>query len=444
MTLVHATCIAFASAGQAPRAVLLRGPSGSGKSDLALRLIDRGWQLVADDQTLLSSDGERLIARAPETLAGHMEVRGVGLVAVSALDEAQVALVVDLVAGDQVERLPEPETCTLEGVELTSMRLNALEPSAPTKLEMAVGRDAASASANGGTERASGLGRQPEPGGRRIVLVSGLSGAGRTTAMDSLEDVGYEAIDNPPLELIGDILRKPGPQPVAIGVDIRTRAFAADPILRLLVELRNDPALAAYLLFIDCEDDVLVRRYSETRRRHPLAQERPLRDGIAAERRLIEPLRALADLVVDTTTLSPGDCRQIVAGHFGSEEAAGMTLFVTSFAFRNGLPRVADLVFDVRFLDNPHYEQHLRPLTGQDPRVAEYVTSDPHFTSFFNSLTEILRPLLPRYEKEGKSYLTIAVGCTGGRHRSVAVAERLADWLRREGREVTLAHRDLA
>lgn len=279
---------------------------------------------------------------------------------------------------------------------------------------------------------------------RQIVLVTGVSGAGRSTALDVLEDLGFEAIDNPPLEFLTAIVGTPGVRPIALGVDIRTRDFAAEPFLEQLDRLHANPALAPRLLFVDCEEEVLSRRYTETRRRHPLAQGRPLKDGITAERRLVSPLRDRADLVVDTTGMSPGDFRQFLTGHLGAGQIAGMAIVVTSFAYRHGLPRAADLVFDMRFLRNPYYHPALRDLTGRDPDVADFVSADPDFQPFFDRITATLRPLLPRYEKEGKSYLTVALGCTGGRHRSVMAAERLAGWLRDEGCRITLVHRDLA
>ena len=278
---------------------------------------------------------------------------------------------------------------------------------------------------------------------RQIVLVTGISGAGRSTALDILEDLGYEAIDNPPLEFLTAIAGAPGSWPIALGVDIRTRDFAAEPFLEQLDQLHGDPSFAPHLLFVDCEEEVLCRRYTETRRRHPLAQGRPLRDGITAERRLVSPLRDRADLVVDTTGMSPGDFRRFLGAHIAAGQSAGMAIVVTSFAYRHGLPRAADVVLDMRFLDNPHYDSALRDLTGRDPEVAAFVSADPDFQPFFKQITAALGPLLPRYEREGKSYLTIALGCTGGRHRSVFVAERLALWLQDQGYRVTLMHRDL-
>ncbi|MBF0306177.1 MAG: RNase adapter RapZ [Alphaproteobacteria bacterium] len=279
----------------------------------------------------------------------------------------------------------------------------------------------------------------------RLVIVTGMSGAGRTLALKALEDLGYEAVDNLPLSLLSSLVR-PGDgmsRPLAVGVDVRTRDFGAAPVLDTLDRLVAESDLDVRLLFVDCDDEVLGRRYTENRRRHPLAADRPLIDGIRHERALLAPLLARADVVLDTTALPPGELKRQVEGHFALDAGQGLTVFVTSFGYRRGVPREADLVFDVRFLNNPHYDPLLRPLTGRDRAVAEHVAADPDFAHFFGGLTSLLSPLLPRYAAEGKSYLTIAVGCTGGRHRSVAVAERLAAWLRDSGRRVDVRHRDL-
>lgn len=287
--------------------------------------------------------------------------------------------------------------------------------------------------------------RQHEAAAGRVVIVTGLSGAGRTLALKNLEDLGYEAVDNLPVSLLPNLVR---PQegvarPLAIGIDIRTRDFGPEPVQAMLRRLLEDNGLDVRLLFVDCDDEVLRRRFSETRRRHPLALDRPLEDGIRHERALLRPLRALADLMLDTTAMNPADLRRVLAGHFGLESKAPLTVFVTSFSYRRGLPREADLVFDVRFLANPHYDPALRPLTGRDGAVAAFVEGDRDFGAFFESLTGLLERLLPRFTAEGKSYLTLAVGCTGGRHRSVAVAERLAAWVRSKGLQVDLRHREL-
>jgi RNase adaptor protein for sRNA GlmZ degradation len=436
--------------------VLLRGPPGAGKSDLALRLIDRGARLVADDQCELrcqdGAAGARLVARAPASIAGVLEVRGLGIMEVPSLAEAPVALVVDLVDPEKVERLPEDATEEILGLELPRVALNAFEAAAPAKLHLALRQGAMMRAAESAAEHPSAVapdtGQAPPGAGapsgapRRVVVVTGLSGAGRSTALKMLEDLGYEAIDNPPLDLLSSIAGEGGP--MALGIDIRTRSFAAEPVLGHLDRLGAESGLAVTLLFLDCDDEVIERRYTETRRRHPLAQDRRVADGIAAERRLIAPLRARADLMLDTSNLNPTDLRRVLGGHLGLDRAPGMAIFVTSFAYRAGLPREADLVFDVRFLANPHYQADLRELDGRDPGVAAYVEGDPAYPAFFDRLTGMLEPLLPRYEREGKSYLTVAIGCTGGRHRSVVVAERLAAWLSGLDRRVNLSHRELA
>ena len=284
----------------------------------------------------------------------------------------------------------------------------------------------------------------PETERARVVIVSGMSGAGRTTALRALEDLGYEAVDNPPVALLGGLLHSDGPprRPTAIGVDVRTRDFLAPATLALLDRITAETGLAATLVFLDCDDEVLGRRFTETRRRHPLATDRPVLDGVRQERQLIAPLRDRADLVVDTTALSPAELKCLLFGSFGLGQASGLAISVLSFSYRRGLPREADLVVDVRFLDNPHYDLALRPLSGRDSAVAARIEADPDFTAFFDGFTRWLAPLLPRYRKEGKSYLTIAIGCTGGRHRSVYVAERLGEWLSHQDQRVGVRHRD--
>ncbi len=281
---------------------------------------------------------------------------------------------------------------------------------------------------------------------RRVALITGLSGAGRATALKALEDMGFEAVDNLPLSLLPDLLRsdsRAGLRPLALGLDVRTRDFSSDAFLAELDQLRRRADLQAELVFLDCDGTTLLRRYTETRRRHPLATDRPIQDGIAEERRILAPVRGAADQVIDTSQLGPHDLKRLLGAHFASEGGPGLRVVVLSFSYRNGLPREADLVFDARFLANPHYVPELKPLTGRDRAVQEYVEADPDYFPFLNGIKSLLGPLLPRYEKEGKSYLTVAVGCTGGRHRSVFLAERLAQFLATLGRNVTLAHRDL-
>jgi len=206
--------------------------------------------------------------------------------------------------------------------------------------------------------------------------------------------------------------------------------------------LRQRDDIAVRLLCLDCDTETLQRRYTESRRPHPLAPDRPIKDAIGEERKQIGWVRDSADVVIDTSGFSPHEFKQLLAGHFALGGHRGMRLSVMSFSYRRGLPREADLVFDVRFLRNPHYVPELKPLTGRDPRVAEFVAADSGYRPFIDSLQALIAPLLPRFDVEGKAYLTIAVGCTGGRHRSVAVAEELAGWLRGTGRSVTLLHRD--
>jgi len=279
---------------------------------------------------------------------------------------------------------------------------------------------------------------------RRLLLVTGMSGAGRSTALKALEDCGYEAVDNLPLSLLLGLVEAPSAfaRPLAVGVDIRTRDFGADSFADLLQRLGRLPDISATLLFLDSDDEVLLRRYTETRRRHPLSADRGVADGIRHERRLLGPLRERADVVLDTSRFAPAEFRRFLQGRFGLEARPSLSVFVVSFAYRNGLPRESDLVFDVRFLRNPHYVPALRDHTGREPAVADYIAADDNYGPFFESLTTMLARLLPRYADEGKFYLTIAVGCTGGRHRSVFIAERLAAWLVEHGYCVNLGHRD--
>jgi UPF0042 nucleotide-binding protein len=280
---------------------------------------------------------------------------------------------------------------------------------------------------------------------RRFVLVTGMSGGGLATATKALEDLGYEALDNLPLFLF-DLLLREGEsrdRPLAIGIDSRTRDFTAERLLSLVTKLRGAPDVSVHLVFIDADDETLLRRFTETRRRHPLALDRPVIDGIHNERVLLAPLKQAADFAIDTSDLSVHDLKRIIAGNFSLDKTPELGVFVTSFSYREGLPRDADLVFDVRFLRNPHWDTELRGFTGKDQRVAAYIEVDPELGPFLERLTGFLAPLLPRYQMEGKSYLTIAVGCTGGKHRSVYVAERLAGWLREQGVKVGLSHRAL-
>ncbi|MDE0409665.1 MAG: RNase adapter RapZ [Alphaproteobacteria bacterium] len=276
---------------------------------------------------------------------------------------------------------------------------------------------------------------------RRLVLVTGMSGAGRSVALKELEDLGFEAIDNIPLAMLDGMDADPSGRPLAVGIDTRARDFAVEGVLE-----RMTGAAARFDIvpvFLHADEETLTRRYRETRRRHPMAPEDSPVAGIERERRLLEPLRRAADIVIDTSLLNVHDLRRLLRAHFTSDPQEGMSIFVTSFSFRLGLPREADLVFDMRFLSNPHYIEELRPLTGRDEEVGAHIAKDPDFASFLEGVGTLLRTLLPRYAKEGRAYLTIAVGCTGGRHRSVFTAEELARLLRDRGWRATLTHRDL-
>ena len=282
-----------------------------------------------------------------------------------------------------------------------------------------------------------------------VVLITGLSGAGRTLALKSLEDFGYEAIDNLPLSLLvllleplADADRQHERKNIAVAVDFRTRDFSAESFDGVVARLSARDDVTVKVVFLDCDSERLAQRFTETRRRHPLADDRPVAVGIEQERELLRPIAERADLVIDTSLLSGADLRRLMEGHFRIDAEAGMTVSVLSFGFRRGLPREADLVFDVRFLANPHYVDRLRPRTGRDPEVGAYVAADEQFAPFMQRLSDMLNWLLPLYMREGKSYLTVAIGCTGGQHRSVFVAERLGECLQAEGHDVLVRHRD--
>ena len=286
---------------------------------------------------------------------------------------------------------------------------------------------------------------------RRVVLVTGLSGAGRSSILRVLEDLGYEAVDNPPLTLTEELVSR-GERRVAIGLDARSRGFDAAAVLSTLERLRLNQALRPELVFAYADEDALLRRFTETRRRHPLAPGSRVVDGIAAEMLLTAPLRDAADLMIDTSDTPLPALRRLVESHFASDYL-GVTVSLMSFGYPHGLPREADLVFDARFLRNPHYDPHLRPRTGMDADVAAYVEADPDFGAFYGQIHAMLRLLLPRFAQEGKKYVTIAIGCTGGRHRSVRIVEKLAADMRdlcggsggldSRAWQVTVAHREL-
>lgn len=285
-----------------------------------------------------------------------------------------------------------------------------------------------------------------------VVLVSGLSGAGKASILRAFEDLGFEAIDNPPLTFVEDLVAhvelSKGSDPgrrIAVGIDARSRGFNAADVLATVDRLRLNPALSTELIYAWAEVPVLLRRFTETRRRHPLSPLGRVADGIAAEQDMTRPLHEAADLVIDTSELPLAALRQIIERRYGGfDDGGSLAISLVSFAFPMGLPREADLVLDARFLRNPHYDPLLKPLTGQNPDVGAYVAADPDFGEFFGRMTGLLDLLLPRFKQEGKKYATIAVGCTGGRHRSVYIIEKLAATLIHTGWRVTITHRELA
>ena len=278
-----------------------------------------------------------------------------------------------------------------------------------------------------------------------VIIVTGMSGAGRSSALKALEDLGYEAVDNLPRALLPNILNgsSGAARPLALGVDVRTRDFDPTPFVEELNALKQINEFRLRILFLDCASDVLLRRFSETRRRHPVAPDRRVVDGIMLERRMLKPLCEQADLVIDTTEMATADLKRQLTIVFALSGPPGLAISVISFSYRHGVPPEADLVFDVRFLRNPYYEKPLSNKTGLDKQVGDYIKDDHDFPVYFQNLTTLLVPLLPRFVEEGKSYLTIAIGCTGGKHRSVYVAERLGAWLGEQGEHANIGHRDI-
>ena len=279
---------------------------------------------------------------------------------------------------------------------------------------------------------------------QRLVLVTGPSGAGRSTAVNALEDIGFEAIDNIPLTLVPNLL---GPsavgRPLALGIDVRNRDFSTAGLIDLIDTLSTDPTIRLDVLYLDCDSNVLQRRYSETRRRHPLAPAETPGHGIIREKELLIPIKARANVLIETSELSPHQLRAEVEKWLGTSAAQKLAVSVQSFSYKRGTPRAVDIVMDCRFLQNPYWEESLRDLDGRSDAVADYVASDKRFEAFFANVLQQMNLLLPAFAEEGKSHLSIAFGCTGGRHRSVAVAEKLANALAALNWQVSKRHREL-
>jgi len=280
---------------------------------------------------------------------------------------------------------------------------------------------------------------------RRLLLLTGMLGAGKTTALRELEDLGWEAIDNLPIRLLDRVVEgDDAADALVFGFDSRTRGFVPARVIARAAALAGRPDIQLTALFLDCQSPELVRRYNETRRRHHLAEGLPVTAAITAERELLAPLREWADMLIDTTALSTNDLQSRIRELFSATAPCTMAVTLTSFGFARGMPPVADLMFDMRFLDNPHWQPGLRDQTGLDAAVGAHIERDPGFAPNLARIIELLADLLPRYAARGKSHLSIAIGCTGGKHRSVYSAERIAEGLRAAGFSPTVLHRNLA
>lgn len=279
---------------------------------------------------------------------------------------------------------------------------------------------------------------------QRVVLVTGPSGAGRSTAINVLEDLGFEAIDNLPLSLVPRLLDGPSrPGPLALGLDVRNRDFSATNVIELIDRLTRDPHYAPEVLYLDCAPDTLLRRYNETRRRHPLAPDGSPLMGVTSEIDLLAPIKGRADVLVDTTELSPHDLKAELARWFDTRPDRRLSVSVHSFSYKRGVPRGLDLMFDCRFLANPHWEAGLRELNGTQAEVQDFVCADLRYEEFFSRIRDLILFLLPAHIEEGKTHLAIGFGCTGGQHRSVTLVEKMAVALADAAWPVSIRHREL-
>lgn len=278
-----------------------------------------------------------------------------------------------------------------------------------------------------------------------LIFVTGLAGAGMSSALKILEDIGFEVFDNFPLGLFEPLLKQEESRlrPIAIGIDSRTRNFDPDLLLQTIIGLKEGHEWNVKTIFMTADDAVLLKRFTETRRTHPMARDRSIGDGIAAEKSLLYPLKHQSGYVIDTSDLSIHDLRRVIEGYTAGLLKGRLNLSVMSFAYRHGLPREADLVLDVRFLRNPNWVPELKEKTGREKDVQQYIAGDDSFVPFLEQTKNLLGLLIPRYDEEGKNYLTIAFGCTGGKHRSVFMAEEIRKWLQEENYPAAIHHREL-
>ncbi|GGG66722.1 hypothetical protein GCM10011415_11980 [Salipiger pallidus] len=424
---LHATAVALHGRG-----LLIQGASGSGKSSLALDLMAMGARLVADDRVIVTERDGALWLSCPSPLRGLIEARGLGLLRADPIETVALHTIVDL-DHPETERMPHCREIMLQG-----HRIPLLQRPSHTSFPAALIQYL-----KGGRGDPSHMNDQ-RTGSQRVVLVTGPSGAGRSTAINALEDIGFEAIDNIPLSLIPRLIEGGAlDRPVALGIDIRNRDFSVSGLLDLHRGLGAQPQLEVQLLYVDCSPDVLARRYSETRRRHPMAPDESYTQGIARELELLGDARSSADLLIDTSELSPHDLRAQLETWFADATGQRMAISLHSFSYKRGIPQGLDWVFDCRFLDNPHWEPALRGLTGLDAPVTEYIGKDTRFAPFIAKLTELALFVLPACKDEGKAHLSFGFGCTGGQHRSVAVTETVSAALAEQGWQVSSRHREL-
>ena len=281
-------------------------------------------------------------------------------------------------------------------------------------------------------------------GAPSVVLVTGPSGAGRSTAIRALEDLGFEVIDNLPLSLLPRLLSGPPPErPLALGLDVRNRDFSGDALAESISGISSLTDVAAQVLYLDASEAELLRRYSETRRRHPLSPDGTPQEGIIKEQALLAEVRVLADVLIHTDGLSPHDLKAEVARWFATGEAGQLSVTLQSFSYKRGLPRGLDMVLDCRFLRNPHWDADLRAKDGRTAEVADYVKADGRFDAFFEQTRDLLELLLPAYRDEGKAHFSVGFGCSGGKHRSVMMTEQMAQALAQTGWHVSKRHREL-